>query len=228
MTSAAEIASAREAAEDVWREALREVDDGWSLVGRDVLDLGSVVEPFGLALDPAYDLVLVTARWGRDGEGHLFAVPSEVADEVRADLSEELDDWDEDEPPSVEAAESDIGVALTGDGSDEAVLMASVACRELHEVGAAGHGADWMDEVVLGEDGPDESEQPAWDWRGPQPERWAPTVTRAGGELIVVFHTQTDVGGHRLIRYEDRYRPGALAARRRYDVLAEAEGGRVH
>jgi hypothetical protein len=158
----------------------------------------------------------------------VFAVPSDTAAGVREQLAEVLEEWDDDEPPPVTAAEGDIGVALAGDGSDDAALMASIAYRELHEMGAAGHGADWLDEVVLGDDGPDESDQPQWEWRGPRPQRWGPAVTRAGGETIVVFQTQTDVGGHRLIRYEDRYRPGSLAARRRSDVLAEAAGGRVH
>ena len=231
LPDATTLATVRQRATDSWQDVLADAEQGWALAD---LDLGRVLAPFEVAVTPGWDLVVLTARWGRDGQGQVLAVPASVAAEVRARLEDFLADYDEDEPPAVEAAAADLGQALTGERSDRGLLLASLAVRELAEVGAAGHGWDWLEEQVVEGDGPLPQLPPGWDpperleaweWDAPRPKQWSPRVEHSAPSVTVRFFTYRAAGGHELACHTDIYGPDGLAARRSRLTVARSPGG---
>ncbi len=231
LPDAAALADTRREATDVWQQAVAGAEQGWALGD---VDVDSVLAPFGVAVAPGWELVVLTARWGRDGEGRVLAVPAGAAAGVRKGLENLLSDYDQDDPPEVEEAAADVGQALTGERSDRGLLLASLAVRELAEVGAAGHGWDWLEEQIVEGDGPlpqlptgwDAPEGVEnWDWAAPRPHRWSPSVERSPSSATVRFFTYRAAGGHELACHTDTYGADGLAARRSRLTLARAPGG---
>lgn len=226
-----QIADLRDDATRAWQECFGDLDGTWALVP---LDLGPVLAPFGVKVDPAWELLVVAVRFGRDGEGMTVAVPAARAGAVRQGLESVLPSWEEDEPPPVPDAAADVGVALLGERSPRGLLLASLAVRELAEVGASGHGRSWLDEQVVGGAGSlphlaadwgEPKDHMEWSWTAGPVYDWNPAVTVEDGGAEVVFYTYDPVGSHQLIRHRDRYGPTGLTAARSRTLVAEALGG---
>jgi hypothetical protein len=231
LPDAAALAAARRQATDSWQEALADAPQGWALSD---LDLGPVLAPFAVSVAPGWEMVVLTGRWSRDGEGRVVAVPADVAADVRTRLEHLLADYYDDDPPEVAEAAADVGEALIGERSDRGLLLASLAVRELAEVGAAGHGWDWLEEHVVEGDGalprlPAGWDAPEavddWQWDVPRHESWSPRVEHFTSTAIVRFFTYSAAGGHELACHTDTYGSEGLAARRSRLTVARAAGG---
>ncbi len=232
LPDAAELAAIRHEATEHWQEELSVAEQGWAVAQ---LDLEPVLSPFGVSVAPSWELVVLTRRSGRDGEGRVLAIPLGSMARVRDDLGRAFADLDDDdEPPPVEGAAVDLGQALRGPRDDRGLLLASLAVRELAEVGAAGHGWDWLEETIVEGDGPlpelpDAWGAPlhpdAWDWGAARPSRWSPEVQRDPGSARVRFFTYGAAGGHALACHVDLYGGSGLVARRSRTTVARARGG---
>jgi hypothetical protein len=203
-----DVAALRERAFAAWAERLDPWPEGWAAAA---LDLRPLLAVFGLGLADGYDLVVFTYREGRDGEGRVYAVPERAARQHH------------DPPDPPEDALDEVGAALAGDGSPASYFLASLALRELGEVGALGHGRAWSDEDVVLDDLPEAD----WQWREPPPATLAPQVEVVGDDVTVRFVTHSARGGHRLTEHVDRYRAGSYVPRHEQRELARAAGGYV-
>ena len=115
--------------------------------------------------------------------------------------------------------------ALTGDGSDESYLHASILLRELSELGALWHGTGWGDHHLV------EALPPGWPWaseRRPLQRSLAPRVVRRGTEVRVELVSFFYIELVRLVRHVDVYAAGAYEARVTQEILATAGFGAVH
>ena len=187
-----------------------------------------------LHLDPRFQLAAFQylADGGTHGYGAVWAVSADVP---RAALAENCRlTGDASEPPP--GALDDAMGAIDGDRSPWSYLCASMLSRELGDLGAVWHGADWMHHRVLS--GPPwERRAKEWwvevlgtlrqedfRWLEPPPACWEPRVEVESDEVRVVFHTWYVAHGSRIERHIDRYRPGGYVAEREATVVAEGLG----
>lgn len=226
----------REGLHGIWLEALSIhfdglIEEGWQLAPFDPSQLLSATPTLGL--HAGYRLVAYLYRDGRHGNGVVWAIPAE--DEAlepqecpQTDLprhSWTLDHAPDLDPPRPPNALYDWMDALTGDGSADAYLSASLLARELAELGATGHGAYWDDFTILDE----APSGPTWDWLSAAPQDWRPQVQFQPDFISVAFYTVNHMGTRRITRHHDRYASGGTL---RFDsdeqVIAVAgPGGRA-
>jgi hypothetical protein len=142
-----------------------------------------------------------------------------------------------DEPPPPAGALGDVMDAITGDGSAESYLQASVLARELEEFGAAGHGMRWtvthvLDADVWDEPGELSPSRPRptlppeqYRWSARIPEDFRPTVVDHNGQVVVRFFTYCALGQEEIVEHVDVYDRGDYAARPTDEVLATGDRG---
>lgn len=140
-------------------------------------------------------------------------------------------------PPIPDIAEINFMTLIEGDGSPMAYAMASLASREIAEMGAFWHGITWLTQRLLGRNPwtnggihggfhrqkiTDESK---WKWHTSRPQVWKPVVVLMDGEQpIVRFHT-FDEKSDTIIRHEDRYAAVGMTYESTTTELAAGGGG---
>lgn len=114
--------------------------------------------------------------------------------------------------------------AIEGDGSEWSYFSASILMRELEEYGAVWHGESWGTYSLLEADpwlNPP-AQDPArmnttlspktnWTWVQDEPEDWLPQVEFLRGQPRVTFYAYSALGGERIVKFVDTYRPGTYA-----------------
>lgn len=239
----AEFVSARQL-ERARRRGARLVGDppdreGWSL---DEKSAERVLSLFGrLRLAPAFRLVTYASRGGIGGTGWTFAVPAHAVAPV-----EDLVVPDQFQPKPPPGALAHFMEAVIGDGSLRAYVQASIAGRELAELGAWWHGLEWSTHGLVGPgdepgrpavyDGSLYAVEPAgmfdateWLWSEQPPGDWRPRAERDDGDTVTVtFWTYSELGSSAVYEHRDVYRDGSLvpvSAERR--ELGSGPGGYV-
>jgi hypothetical protein len=107
--------------------------------------------------------------------------------------------------------------AVVGDGSAWSRLCASIAARELREIGALWHGLAWTDEFVLDRPPADDDlvakacrevltdVEEEWTWSEDPPLDWRPRVDVTKDRVDVEFHTFSLRGRQTITRHSDTY-----------------------
>lgn len=190
-----------------------------------------------LWLKPGFELRVSVYRSGGNGNGEIWAVPTDNqpvdsgegsgSEEKRMDRSSEV-------VPLMQAIE--------GDGSPWSYVSASILSREAEEFGAMWHGCEWSDQKILSKpprqrDNQDlvdtrerTGEAPAgtWTWCGAVPRRWEPAYADTGTSKVVTLHIFNPVGGYRIYQATDTYPAGSYDAETEDTVLCWGEGGIIY
>ena len=210
------------------------VPEGWSV---------SPVDPAGIVdcldhveVKKGVCLGAYQYREGENGSGLVFALPGDAEfPEPRECMVPEMGTVSgvPVERPAPPAALDHYMEAFDGDGSPRSYLEASIALRELGELGSHGHGRNWAQHVVLDTNPFTEGVPPSvpldtlrvrdaseWRWEH-RPGCWRPTVIAAeGGGAEVSFIAFNPLGRFTLYQATDYYRPNDLRSRGGGRVLA--------
>lgn len=179
-----------------------------------------LVSPFSrLRVTPALRLVTYASRGGVGGTGWTFAIPATAG----AAPVEELVVADQFQPKPPPGARPHFMEALVGDGGLRAYVQASIAGRELAELGAWWHGLEWSTHALVGPG--DEPGRPAvydgslyaveplgmfdaaeWRWSEEPPRDWRPRAERHGDETVTVtFWSYSELGACAVYEHRDVY-----------------------
>ena len=180
--------------------------DGWR---KSPVDPCLVLNVFRLLhLLPGCTLRAYQFRLGGNGNAFVYAMPVNSPfpepDECPRDEFRFL------EPPVPSGALSDVMAAITGDGSPESYMQASIFAREIVEFGALWHGSEWsMHEIIAANSRCLAAERQAeWEWMEFAPVEWSPTVTM-GDQIVSEFYSYTILGGERLTRHVHSFQNGS-------------------
>jgi hypothetical protein len=132
---------------------------------------------------------------------------------------------------------ADFSSVLTGDGTPESYLSASIFCRDVQDLGIIWHGHSWSEHEILFEKPFDQPkyqyhfrppEEGDWQWRGPEPKIWMPCFQVYRGRPRITFHTYSAMDQRALYRHVDLYEKGSYASKSDTKVLFEGGSGYIH
>jgi hypothetical protein len=222
-----------------WRMALEsawddlptpEVEDGWSLSSFDPAALLTAVD--GVHLQEGFKLALYVYRWGRDGNGITWALPTAAPVPPAADCpltappanawtTARMADLTVPHPPSAVGDLSSVVEVAPGDAS--AHLRASLLLREWGELGAANHGQWWSDQAIIDTQSAAPDAPAEWEWKVQPVEDLRPQVAQTENGWQIVFYSVTAYGGWKMYAHEDMWHSGKALAKIR--LVATAAGG---
>lgn len=185
-----------------------------------------------LRLRPGVRLVTYVRTDGGNATGWTFALSS-GASTPPVDAICSPDQFAPTPPPEAKPHFMD---AIEGDDSLRSYVQASVLGRDLAELGAEWHGLDWATHFLVGPP-PSGSETPAlygdrsfrpsanfllhpeWQWSERPPEDWRPRAVRdASGDVLVEFHSYSELGSAAVYVHRDVYEGSAGLAPVRVEV----------
>lgn len=226
--SAAEVRRLREAAGKASGIG-DEGQDGWAKSDCDPM---GILHAFpSLQIKPGFVMRAYVFRSGGNGNGVVWAMPDESEFPQPDDCPKLTNVFLE--PPRPPEALDDLMEAVSGDDTALSYLSASILQRELAEFGARWHGCEWSTHEIVGSkplhparSGPS---GPAikWTWQQPQPKDWKPQVIQSSGSIKVVFYTVSGLGGERIVKHTDSFKPGSYSFETEAIDVASAPGGYV-
>lgn len=208
-----------------------EMDDGWSVSGFDPAAL--LASAADISLKSGYKLALYVYRWGRDGNGITWALPSDAPIPAAVDcpLTEppptawpvaRMADFDVPHPP---LGIGDLSkVLVISSESEQSYLTASLLLRELAELGAAKHGQWWSDQALIDTLPSDEDDPVEWTWTDASVDDLRPRVSQTPDGWQVTFYSVTAYGGWRIYVHHDIW--DASGAAQTIRAIATAHGGK--
>lgn len=237
-----------------WREAVTEISrlplttpNGWSKSRVDPAKLLTVFPE--LSLREGYVLRAYVFKEDGNSNGFVWALPAD-ADYPAPEECPRIESHFLNPPKPFDALD-DFMDAITGDGSPQSYLHASILRRELKEFAGGWHGIEWGTHSVL-DDSPwnhpagDEGEattrypdsRPAeWKWFAPRPESWKPEVQLGKDRVVVTFYSYTGLlrvlengqdEKERIIRHVETYRRGKYRPLIAEQKLAEGPRAYAH
>jgi hypothetical protein len=215
----------------------KDVPNGWSLSPTNPSQIVTLFR--SLRLKAGFTLqAYLFKNSGGDGRGIVWALPE---DHVLPDPGNRpaLIRWLW-HPMKPRAALRNCMEAITGDGTPNSYLCASILARELAEFGARWHLLSWTTEDILDKDpwiepppqgsficdfNPDDS----WEFHAPRPgpNEWCPRVWVGEDSAIVSFITYSAHIEQRLQRITDRYPIGSYVFSTEAARLATAPSGYI-
>lgn len=224
-------------------ERAREIpyeEDSWALeyqpiVSNYAYDLLRVFNT--LWLKPGFELHASVYWSGGNGNGEIWAEPTDTRSVASGEDSELEDKWKDRSPRVVPLME-----AIEGDGSPWSYLSASILSREAEEFGAVWHGCEWSDQKILSKaprqaddrDSADRRERTGeapvrnWSWCGTVPRTWKPTYVDTGTNKEVILHIYNPIGQDRIYRATDTYPAGSYDCKTEDTELCWGDGGMVY
>lgn len=205
-------------------EAPRLLSEGWQVAPYD--PNGLLTHFPGVKVIPGFELAAYQYVSGGNGNGFVFAIPK--GHRLPPPPPNLTFAWDADGviqmhlPPGFpDSVRPDLDSFLVCGGDTESYFACSLVLRELRELGALWHGADWSTHDLLLE--VESVSDPVWTWSEPRPDCFLPEVQHTRDDARVIrFYTKTDYERSRVVRHTDIYRSG-----QRIQAQAEviADGG---
>jgi hypothetical protein len=204
----ASLNSQRRCAETTWmREEVLDSPDGWSL---SKTDPRAMLDCFrSLRLRDNWNLIGYQFRERNNANGLVLPVP------IGTPHAHFLAN-----PPAIAGADGipPLMRAITGDGSFESYLAASLFYRECREFGAMGHGIDWLDHHLLNNEcwingvvshnlEPLGLRKEQWEWLD-NVENFEPSVSAAAAGRIVSLFTYQGRMDAMIVRHSDTFLDG--------------------
>ncbi len=190
-----------------------------------------------LRLKPGFELRASVYRSGGNGNGSIWAVPTDTPP-VTSGEDSELEDNGKDRSSRVVP----LMQAIEGDGSPWSYLSASILSREAEEFGAMWHGCEWSDQKILskpprqvdGQDSVDRREWTGdppvrnWRWCGAVSRTWKPTYADTGTNKVVTLHIYNPIALEKIYLATDTYPTCSYDSKTEDTVLCWGEGGIIY
>lgn len=225
-----------------WRErALRVAElrstppEGWSI---STLDPMKVLATFKhLRMKPPYVLKAYQYFSSGNGNGMVWALPAECPLTPVSEIDEGSNGFSA--PPQPPGALPNFLEAIDGDRSPLSYLSASIAARELRELGAAWHGVSWGVCHVLDGNPAMRGRRPgrrsgggyAFEPQGPwtfvenEPDEWQPQVTQTKDGTTVTFYIYSQLGEECISRITDTFGHEGYTFESESTTIATGGGG---
>lgn len=173
----------------------------------------------GIRLKPNFRLISYLYRQGKDGIGATWALPAQFS--TTAYLEKALSTaGGRDAPPQPERALIDLMAAIEGDYSPMSFVIASIARRELLEVGNLGRSASWVHHRLIHTI----PNPPHWQWHIETPKDFSPKVRVFPDRRVAIeFFTCRTVAPIAIFQHVDSYPSGQYCAKHLDRAIAIAQ-----
>ena len=210
-----------------WRPDVLGAHEGWSL---SKADPGQVLACFSeLKLKPGIKLWAYQFKENDSGNGFVIALPAG---------SDPLDYLPTPEAP-LPVSPVQLMSVLEGDATPQSYFQASLFLRECKELGALGHGINWLDHHLLTNDCWDNTKGPHvgynfeplvvnlhdWNWLCDMPQQFVPRLETRGPDSgpRLTFYTYHGRNDPRITRHEDVFATQGYSLHSKEETIALAK-----